>query len=276
MKTFTIGTLAILAILLITFSLAAQGDRSGGGGVGSVSVGSSAGSSSADYRSTSVSSYSSASVGRDYSGGSTSAGYPGGSYFVTPNLNGTSFSSVNTYYYWNDFYSYLCTRYFLNSFYFSRFYRNSEPLITPALLKLTLREPLSLSSRMLAAIDELEQMVRDAQAGKNVDRQALVAKSREIRELAKEIRQNQTLARFDLRKDADLFKEENGLDILSPEAFGKLREMAVDLNRQLKNMYDLSSTSTVSLSSFNEPSLASLAKGIEKISKAMGNSSKGI
>jgi hypothetical protein len=271
MKTFTMGTLAVFAILLISLPLAAQGSRSGGGDRGS--GGSSVGSSGADTRGTAADTSSSSrsdGVSRDFSSGSPSMGYSPRPAF---NLNGTSFDSLYAYYSWNDFYSYLSSRYFLNSFYFSRFYRNSEPLITPALLKLTLREPLSLSSRMLASIDQLEQMVRDVQAGKDVDKQALAAKSNEIRDLAKEIRQNQTLARWDLRKEADLYKGDS-LDILSPEAFDKLREMAVDLNRQLTNIYNQSSTSTVSLNSFNEPSLASLAKGIERMSKAIGSSSK--
>lgn len=274
MKTFTMGTFTILTILLIALPLAAQGSRSSGGGGDRGSGGTSVGSAVADTRSASVSSSSSSSVSGNYSGGSRSAGYGGTpASFYNPGLQGSSFSSLYSYYSWYDYYSYLCSRYLLNSFYFSRFYRNSEPLITPTLLKLTLREPLSLSSQMLASIDQLEQMVRDAQAGKDVDRQALAAKTKEIRDLAKEIRQNQTLARWDLRKDANLYKED-GLDILSPEGFDKLREMAVDLNSQLKNMYNLSSTSTISLNSFDGPSLASLAKGIVRMSKAIESSSK--
>jgi hypothetical protein len=189
-------------------------------------------------------------------------------------LQGTSFNSYNIYFNSLNYYSYLSRYYSMNPLYFNRFYRNTEPLVTPSMLKLTLAEPLRLSSQMLVAIDQLETLLQDVPSGKPVDKNELIAKSRQIQQLAKQIRQNQTISYIELRKDKAVYQEENGFAVLSPESLGKLREMATDLNRQLKTLYQQSSTSTVSVSHFNEASLESLTRGIEKLSKAIQNSSK--
>jgi hypothetical protein len=157
--------------------------------------------------------------------------------------------------------------------YFDRFYRNTEPLITPGMLKLTLREPISLSSEMLDSINQLKEMLETDLSRTPTDRQALVEKSRHIRELAKRIRQNQTLSYIDLRGNKNLYSSGEH-DAFSPEAIQKLHEMATDLNRQLKNMDHQASTSTVSVESYKEPSLESLTKGIEKICKVIETYSK--
>ena len=128
---------------------------------------------------------------------------------------------------------------------------------------------------MLKSIDELENMLADARDGKPVDKKAIVAKAQAIQNLAKEIRQDRTLSIVDIRKETVLFKDDN-IDMLNPEAIAKLREMALDLNRQLKNMYSESSTSTVSVDSYKEPSFESVTKGIEKACKAIEHSSKSI
>jgi hypothetical protein len=211
------------------------------------------------------------------SGGyATGGGGGGGGIVVQPNLSGTSFQNYNTYYNWNNYYSYLWTHYNLNPLYFHRFYRNFEPLVTPEMLKVTLREPIRLSSDMLDSIDELEGMLAQNPSASPADRLALQEKSKHIRELAKQIRRNQTLANYDIRKNENLFKNEGDLRSHGPEALNKLREMAVDLDRQLRNMYSQSSTSTVSVDSYSEPSIESLAKGIEKLCKAIEQSSKRI
>ena len=190
-----------------------------------------------------------------------------------PDLRGSSFRTFNSYYMWNNYYSYLSTSFDVSPVYFDRFYRNAEPLITPGMLKLTLREPISLSSEMLDSIDRLQEMLGAGLSGASTDRQALVEKSRHIRELAKRIRQNQTLSYIDLRENKNLYNNGDH-DAFSPEAMQKLREMATDLDRQLRNMYRQSSTSTVSVESYKEPSLESLTKGIEKICKVIETYSK--
>jgi hypothetical protein len=262
--------------LIIALPVAAQsGDRGGGRNV----PGDSGSSSTASIASRGIASSSStstvSSTSRDYSSSSPSyiGSSSGASSGYTPKLQGTSFSTPYSYYMFQDFYWYLRTAYNMNPYYFTRFYRNSEPLITPQMLKLTLRQPMALSSRMLVAIDSLEAMLQDRQAGKAVDKRALVAKSQEIRELAKQIRQDQALSYIDLRKDKNILKDDSS-DVLSPETITKLRDLATELNRQLKYMYNLSSTSTVTINSFSEPSLESLAKGIERLSKAIESSSK--
>jgi hypothetical protein len=190
-----------------------------------------------------------------------------------PNLRGSSFRTFNSYYMWNNYYSYLSSSFNVNPVYFDRFYRNTEPLITPVMLKLTLREPIRLSSEMLNSIDQLQEMLEAGLSGASTDRQALVERSKHIRELAKRIRQNQTLSYIDLRENKNLYN--NGEhDAFTPEAMQKLRGMATDLDRQLRNMDHQASTSTVSVESYKEPSLESLTKGIEKICKVIETYSK--
>jgi hypothetical protein len=202
--------------------------------------------------------------------GSTSSA---GTAVYQPNLRGTSFQTVNSYYMWNNYYSYLSTSFDVSPVYFDRFYRNTEPLITPVMLKLTLGEPIRLSSEMLDSIDRLQEMLEASPSGASADRQALAEKSRHIRELAKRIRHNQTLSYIDLRENKNLYN--NGEhDTFNPEAMQKLRGMATDLDRQLRNMYRQSATSTVSAESYKEPSLESLTKGIEKICKVIESYSK--
>jgi hypothetical protein len=190
-----------------------------------------------------------------------------------PDLRRSSFQTFNAYYMWNNYYSYLSTSFNVNPVYFDRFYRNAEPLITPGMLKLTLSEPIKLSSEMLDSIDRLQEMLEAGLSGASTDRQALVDKSRHVRELAKRIRQNQTLSYIDLRKNKNLYQSGEH-DAFSPEAMQRLRGMATDLNGQLRNMYRQSSTSTVSVDSYKEPSLESLTKGIEKICKEIETYSK--
>jgi hypothetical protein len=214
--------------------------------------------------------------GQTATGGTTSSvGYTSnaGTTVYQPDLRGSSFQTSNSYYMWNNYYSYLSTHFDVSPVYFNRFYRNTEPLITPVMLKLTLREPIGLSSEMLDSIDRLQEMLDAGLSGASTDRQVLVEKSRHIRELAKRIRHSQTLSYIDLRKNKSLYN--NGEhDTFSPEAMQRLRGMATDLNRQLMNMYRQSSTSTVSVESYKEPSLESLTKGIEKICKVIETYSK--
>jgi hypothetical protein len=125
---------------------------------------------------------------------------------------------------------------------------------------------------MLKMIDDLQLMYADMQSGKAVNREAIIAKSQAIRVLAKQIRQDRTLSLVDLRGETDLCKE--GHAALNAESITKLREITLDLIRQLNEMYALSSTSTVSVESYQEASFTSMTKGIEKVCKAIEKSSK--
>ncbi len=279
MKTFTVCVTLFLAACLSLSPLMAQGRESGPrmttdkgpavardvGGSGGVAAPAAVGNSGVGAVGVAGS-----------SGGYATGGGGGGGIAYQPDLSGTSFQSYTTYYNWNNYYSYLWTHYNLDPLYFHRFYRNFEPLITPDMLKVTLREPIRLSSEMLNSIEELEGMLAQNASASTADRPALLEKSKHIRELAKQIRRNQTLSNYDIRKNENLFKNKEDLHSLGPEALVKLREMAVDLDRQLRNIYSQSSTSTVSVDSYREPSIESLAKGIEKLCKAIENSSKRI
>ena len=196
-----------------------------------------------------------------------------GSSFNVPKLQGTSFNSMNSYLMWQDFLWNLQTRYFLDAMYLSRFYRNSEPLVTPHLMKMVVREPLSLSTRMLAAVDELGTLVSDFEGGKPVPKQDITTKAQEIRELAKRIRKDNTLSFVDQRADKEVPKGEN-TETLGLETIRQLRTMAVDMNTQLKAMYDQNSTATVSVQNLSQPSFESLSKGIERLTKVIENSAK--
>jgi len=196
-----------------------------------------------------------------------------GSSFNVPKLQGTSFNSMNSYLMWQDFLWNLQTRYFLDAMYLSRFYRNSEPLVTPHLMKMVVREPLSLSTRMLAAVDELGTLVSDLEGGKPVPKQDITTKAQEIRELAKKIRKDNTLSFVDQRADKEVPKGEN-TETLGLETIRQLRTMAVDMNTQLKAMYDQNSTATVSVQNLSQPSFESLSKGIERLTKVIENSAK--
>jgi uncharacterized coiled-coil DUF342 family protein len=151
----------------------------------------------------------------------------------------------------------------------NRYYRNREPLITPDLVHMTLREPLSASQKLLQNVDELQTMVQAMQEGKSVDKEDLEAKTQEIRALAKKIRQYEPVSYFDLRKSRDLTK---GVDNLGLGAISQLRELALQLNSQLRSMYDQKVTSTVSVNSLNQASFESLSKGIEKLAKVIESS----
>jgi len=158
--------------------------------------------------------------------------------------------------------------FYLDRFYFSRFYRNTEPLITPQLARLTMSQPLTISNRMLASIDQLEALMRDQQAGKQVSKAEIAAQTQEIRDLAKQIRQDQSIVFFDQRKEKDLLRGTQYAE-LGPEAIAQMREMALDLNHQIRNLYEQKSTATVSVESLSAPSFSSLSKGIERLSKVV-------
>jgi hypothetical protein len=283
MKRLTLSVCVLLVALWTVLPLSAQGRGASGGadggrgastGTASSTASSGYSGSTASYSGYSGGSYSPAPIGnRGISSGfgnSTDTGY--GSY-GNPNLQGTSFYSPEYYYNWSSYYAYLFHNYSVNPAYFTRFYSNREPLVTPAMLKLTLRQPIFFSTEMLKMIDQLEMMLRDSKAGKAVDKADIVAKSQAIRKMAKQIRRDPTLTLIDIREDKDLFKE-NDFDALSLESIAKLRETALDLNRQLTDLRSMSSSATISVQSYRQHSFESLAKGIERVCKAIESSSK--
>ncbi len=266
---------AILAIFVFAAAVTGWAQRGGSAPSSSSStVGSTSSTSAPSSSSSSTGTYSSSS--RDFSPASTSSGsgsYYGGSSIYYPNLSGTSWSSYNTWMQWQRYYNYLQSMYFMNPGYLSRFTRNVEPLATPELVKLTFRRPLKLSLQMLDAVQELEDMLQSAQSGKQVDKQAVMAKIQEIRELDRQILKDQGLDLFDQRRDKDVPKaaqfEKLGLDAVS-----KLREMVTDLSTQLKNMYTETKPSVISVSSLSQPSYKSMCKEIDKLSKVIENSAR--
>ena len=278
MRRLTLGVSILLLVCLTALPLSAQSRGASGGGDAGRGVPSGASSTSAipsSAASSSSSGYSSGSYSVAPLGnrGFSSVGYSGGTSGSSPNLQGTSFVTYYLYTSWNDYYSYLYRYYNLNPIYFTRFYSNREPLMTPAMLRLTLRQPIFVSTQMLTMIDQLELMYRDTLAGKAIDKESFVDKAQAIRKLAKVIRGNRTLSIIDMREETDVYSEDE-FTALSIESIAKLREMALDLNRQLTDMAATSSSSTISVESYSEPSFESIAKGIEKACKAIEHSSK--
>jgi hypothetical protein len=279
----------LCAVILLTVTLPAvgqergqraaedRGSRSAGGGVGATSSMSTRGISVGDSSSVgSVTSRgNSGTAGSVANFPSNSSSNSGNSGYYSPNLGGTSFYSYDSYYQWQTFLWHLQTRYgMLDPRYVSRFYRNTgEPLLTPQILKLALREPVSLSTQLVRAVDALELMLLDRQAGKPVNKQEIAEKTQVIRDLAKKIRQDHSMVFVDQRLDKNVIKGKE-VDNLGLEAIGRLREMALDLNNQLKQMYDQTKTSIVSVGNLSQPSIESLSKGIEKLSKVIENSAR--
>lgn len=262
----------MVMVLLLPLAAHAQGRPSGGGtssgsaGAGSRGVGGgfSSGASSGSY------SAPSRNVGGSYASAPVRGISTGGMPRILP---GSSFTNYN-YYPFMNFSNWLWTNYnWFELMQFGlwdmhRFYVNREPLITPQMLHLTLSTPLAASERLLAEVDALQALVDDKQAGKPVTKEQISAKTQEIRDLAKRIRSYQPLAFFDLGKKQDVAK---GVDKLGLGAISQLREMALDMNSQLKSMYNQTATSTVSVNSLNQASFQSLSKGIEKLSKVIEN-----
>jgi hypothetical protein len=189
----------------------------------------------------------------------------------TPNLENTSFTSANTYYGWHSFYFQLMNRYRLDPEYARRLYINREPLLTPGIVRLAMFRPMALSSRILAELDSLEQMIQDHQAGNSLNKQEIALKMRNIRNLTKQINSETNWSFVDQRKDQDILKgiqtKQLGLD-----GIARMHEIAVDLHNQLRNWYQASSTNTISASSLQSPSIESLTRGIQKISQAVESS----
>jgi hypothetical protein len=257
-----------------TQSSSSAGSNRGGGSSGA-DVRSSA--PSVSSRDTSGPSYSgsgtySGSSYRDF-GSSPSYGGGGGAIRNVPNLQGTSFYSYSNYFYWNEFLFRLMNRYFMDPTYFTRFYRNSEPLLTPRLQRLAVRDPLAVSRQMLAAVDELGQMVEAREGGQPIDKDLILAKTQLVRSLAKKIREDNLLPYVDQRRNADVLRDKN-LDGLGLAAVNELRSMVADLNSQLTVLYNNSSTATVSVNSLAQPSFISLSKGIERLCKTIETSAK--
>jgi hypothetical protein len=206
------------------------------------------------------------------SGSYGGSGYGGGSASPVPSLRGTSFHSYGTYMQWQDF------LFNLRMFYgFSmdrtRFLRNSEPLLIPRLASLAARRPLMASAELMVLVDELSSLLADARSGKVVDRKAIDTTADQIRRLTKQIRSDEALSFVDRRNNVDMAKAGN-FDQLGLDAIERLREVALDLNSQLKTLSEQSQTSTVSVDYLSRPSFDSLTKGIDKLTRVIQNSAR--
>jgi hypothetical protein len=274
MRSFVLGICILMAAFLVVLPLAAQ-DRAVPSGSDAGRGASPSASSATNPGPPAASSAGDNYV--DYSPGLGNRGFVPSSPSVSnqpgPVLQGTSFYSNSLYNDWCSYYNYLFRYYSLSPSYFSRFVRNREPLMTPEMLRITLRQPLFNGAEMLKMIEDLQLIYADMQAGKAVNKDSIITKTQMIRELAKQIRQDRTLSLIDLRRETDLFKNDEHI-ALNAESITKLREITLGLIRQLNEMYALSSSSTVSVDSYQEPSFTSMTKGIEKVCKAIEKSSK--
>ena len=268
-----ISCLCLLALPMLAYAQRATTSSSGDGR----SVGTSSSSSGVATASSSPSSSARSDSG-SYSGGtarpsfgSSGSGSGGGGQFV-PSLRGTSFYSYGAYLQWQDFLWRLQTFYgfWMDN---SRFLRNSEPLLTPRLASLAVLRPLATSAELLRLVDELSSLLAEARSGSAVDKNAIDSTAEQIRKLAKQIRSDQALSFVDRRNDIDLAKAGN-FDQLGLDAVERLREVALDLNNQLKTLSEQSQTSTVSVDYLSRPSFDSLTKGIDKLTRVIQASAR--
>jgi hypothetical protein len=243
---------------------------SGAGSVGSVSSSTSNSSATVSYGTTSTGSSSSSYRGASH-GFSPDASNQNG--YVAPSPQYSSFSTYNMFWDWQHFFSRLQNEYFLNPAYGHRFMVNREPLLTPSLLRIAVRKPLRLSSSLISKLDDLDAMLLKVRNGEHVDKEQMALKIQEIRQLAKKISKSSDWNLIDQRKDKDILRGMQLRDF-SLDDSARLREIATDLHTQLQNWYNSSSTNTISAASLTQPSIESLTKGIEKISKAMENTIK--
>jgi len=269
-----ISCLCLLALPMLAYAQRATTSSSGDGR----SVGTSSSSSGVATASSSPSSSARSDSG-SYSGGtarpsfgSSGSGNSGGGGQFVPSLHGTSFYSYGTYLRWQDFLWRLQTFYgfWMDN---SRFLRNCEPLLTPRLASLAALRPLTTSAELLRLVDELSSLLGEARSGNAVDKNAINSTAEQIRRLAKQIRSDQALSFVDRRNDIDLAKAGN-FDQLGLDAVERLREVALDLNNQLKTLSEQSQTSTVSVDYLSRPSFDSLTKGIDKLTRVIQASAR--
>jgi len=272
----TVAVIGLAVVLVLPWAAHAQGRPSGGGASSGSASSGSAGAARGASGGVSISGSSGSFSAPSRIGGGSYVTAPGGVASTRggiPYLPGSSFTNDNYFRFWS-FYNWLGSNFsWFELMQFGlwdtrRFYLNREPLVTPQMVHLTLATPLAASERLLAEVDALQALVEDKQAGKPVTKEQISAKTEGIRDLAKRIRSYQALSYFDLGKREDVAK---GGDKLGLGAISQLREIAVNMNTQLKNMYNQTATSTVSVNSLNQASFESMSKGIEKLSKVIEN-----
>jgi len=253
----------------------ASGSNGNSGSSGPGSAGSAASSSSSSSASTSSSVMVSNSQNSDYRGANHGISEDTRSFggYVAPSPQYSSFTSSGIYWNWQEFFYRLQNEYLLNPSYMHRFMVNREPLLTPSLLRIAVWKPLRLSSTLMSKLDDLDATLRKIQGGEKLDKEQITLQIRAIRKITKQISNSGNWDLIDQRKDKDILKGMQLTGYLLEDS-ARLRDIATDLNAQLRNWYNSSSTSTISAASLTQPSIESLTKGIEKISKAMENNIK--
>jgi len=256
-------------------SASGGGGNHGSSGAGSVGSVSSTTTTSSSNTSTTYSTISTTSQSYSYRGASNgfSPAAPAQTIFFTPNTQYSSFQNLNMYWNWQHFFSRLQNEYYFSPAYSRRFIVNREPLLTPSLLRIAVRKPLRLSSVLISELDNLDAMFLKMKNGEDIDKKQIALKIKEIRDISKQISKSSDWDVIDQRKDKDILK---GMQLggFSLEDRARLREIVTDLHTQLQDWYNSSSTNTISATSLTQPSIESLTKGIEKISKAMEKSVK--
>jgi len=275
MKSIRNLALVLAFATAIALPAEAQGHRTneGNGNHGSSGAGSASSASSPASHSSASPGYSTTSAGSgNYNFRGTSHGFSpdasNQSGYAIPSTQYSSFTSSNIYWNWQQFFSRLQNDYYLNPAYGRRFLVNREPLLTPSLLRIAVRKPLRLSSTLMAKLDGLDAMLLKIQGGERIDKEQITLKIREIRKIARQIADSSDWNLIDQRKDKDILRGRQ-LGGFSLDDSAQLRKIALDLHTQLQNWYNSSSTNTISAASLAQPSIESLTKGIEKISKAM-------
>jgi len=128
---------------------------------------------------------------------------------------------------------------------------------------------------MLSSVNELQKLIAALKTGEPVSKKEITSKLQAIRKLAGNIRKDQLLLFIDQRKKIDILKGQDP-ENLGLSAISQLCEIATELHSQLAGLNRQTTTSTISVYTLTQPSIESLSSGIEKLTKVIEDSAKGI
>ncbi len=223
--------------------------------------------------SSSSQSYSSVSGFRDNgyhpaSGGSGGGGYiPQYSQWINPY---TSFWSYDSYQRATMLFSFLGNVYpgLFNRAYFTRFYNNNEPIVTPQ-TALVMRVPSNNASMLVSAADRLlaikEQYVAEGKSDRLLQDPEVKTLLLQIKTLARQIYRYPAVEYMSFGK-----KSNNPLGSSSQENMEQMDSLIRMLKTQFQEIWESENPSMISVEQLSGPSPISLAKGIEKLADRLG------
>jgi hypothetical protein len=230
---------------------------------------------SASYSGNSSPGFSSMSGSRDMGYASASGGSGGGGY--TPNYSQyvnpyTSFWSYDSYSRASLLFSFLNFQYpgVFSGGYFSRFFNNNEPIITPQ-TALAMRIPSSNAKMLVAAADRLSairnQYVADGQSSRLLLDPEVKTLIQKVKFLARQIYKYPALEYVSFGKSGNLVGDDSSQN--SESNMEQMDSLIRMLQNQFHEVWESENPSLVSIEQLSLPSPISLAKGIEKLANRL-------